>query len=398
MIVKTLLGTLITVAALTASAIQISESGQAKSEIIVDEKASSTVRFAAEELQVWIEKISGAKVPILNVPGLAKNKIILGCPSESELIKNSTGKYQADLDKLKDNDGYAIRTEGDNIYIFASKPKGVLNGVFRFLFKNTDIIWARPNPEYGTVYSINPNLQFNQTDYIDIPKFVLRGWFMLLLFNAKGIPESELWEVRNCCNWNSGNVPPARQELWQKFGFVPEHGSGHNIVGKYITEKKYFDKHPEFFIMKDGERVRPSKFSGLTQLCFSNQEMTNAFIKELDEQIKVNPFYESYRIMIEDTWNSCECPECMKPITLPDGSIVNQKDVDFRSTQFFIWLNQIASDFYKKCPDKKILTFGYYFTEIPPRVKISPNISVVYCPIYKDSKQAIDGKSNEKWL
>lgn len=384
--------TIVFLAAIAAAAnlsagIKLADNGKAVAEIVVAPEASATEKFAADELQLWVEKISGAKLPILDRPGAAAARIVLGCPP---------GKYPADLEKLKGNDGYAVRAEGRNLYLFASCPKGVLNGVYRLLFKNTDIIWARPNQKFGTVYSANPNLELAQTDYLDVPAFTLRGWFML--YHNPALDEAtELWEVRNCCNWNEGRVPKKWEARWRKFGFIPEFGGGHNIVGLYITEKKYFDKKPEFFIMKKGQRVRPSAFQYLTQLCFSNKELPGTLVKELEAQIQANPHYETYRVMIEDNYNSCECPECLKPIVLPDGSVVKPEDVDFRSTQFFLWLNQIAEPIYAKHPDKKILTFAYFFTETPPRVKLAPNIYISYCPINKDSKQPLDGKSNKEW-
>jgi hypothetical protein len=104
--------------------------------------------------------------------------------------------------------------------------------------------------------------------------------------------------------------------------------------------------------------------------------------------------------MIEDTWEQCECSECTKPIVLPDGSTLEystDQASPFRSTQFFIWLNQLGEHMLKNYPGKRILTFGYFFTAVPPRVPIASNISISFCPITKNSKETLAGPTNAEW-
>ena len=144
-----------------------------------------------------------------------------------------------------------------------------------------------------------------------------------------------------------------------KYAPILEYGGGHN--GRHIIpEKKYFDAHPEYYPLREGKRLRPSETSGSTQLCFTHPELLKVFISEVDARIKANPDYDTYRIMIEDNYNLCECPNCLKPLTLADGTEVKADDPAFRSTQFFLWLNQIAAHVKKHYPGKLILTFGYF--------------------------------------
>ena len=356
--------------------------GRPDAEIVIDRDSHPAVLYAAEELQRWVREISGAELPIVNVPGKAKTRIML---------KVNPKEFPDDLARLQGNDGYAVRQKGDTIYLFGSCPKGVLNGVYKWLYKNSDIIWARPNTEFGTVFTKNPNLQFDQNDYIDIPVYVLRGWQMI---GPRNHVASEEWQVRNGSNWSALN---AFSEDRVKYAPVFEFGGGHNLVGVYIPEGKYFGQHPEFYPLINGKRARPGDFNNSVQLCFTNPELLNTFIKEVDERVKSNPNYDTYRIMIEDNENLCECPGCRKPIKLPDGKTVNPQDKNFRSTQFFLWLNEIARHMQKNYPGKRILTFGYFFTEIPPACQVEPNISISFCPIYKNSKEPMTGPANKIW-
>lgn len=353
------------------AALPLAKEGKPVSEIVLPGNADPTLKIAAEELQRWIEAISGAKLPIVNAVSDAPQIV----------LDPASANFPEDLKQFTGNDGYSVREKGNKVYLNAGCSKGVLNGVFRMLFKNTDIIWARPDAEFGTVYTPNKNLTLTVTDYIDIPKFLLRGWQMPRLYKNKRVIDSYWWQTRNGMNWNTMSAKMKKQH-----GIVQEFGGGHNLVGLFIREKKYFKSHPEFYPFKNGKRMQPSKFRGSVQLCFTNQDMIKAFISELDALIKDNPDYTTYRIMNEDNRNLCECENCLKPIKLEDGSLIDRKDPAFYSTQFFMFLNQVAAHVKNNYPGKRILTFAYLFTVIPPKCRLEDNIDISFAPISKDTK------------
>ena len=375
-----ILSLLTTLPASLHGALVCAKAGKPAAEIVIPAKADETVTAAAEELQLWIEKISGAKLPIVRQEQPGKAQIVLDPASIN---------YPADKAKFKGNDGYSVREKDGRVYLNAGCSKGVLNGVFRMLYKNTDIIWARPDTEIGTVFTKNPDLTLTKTDYIDIPAFRLRGWQMSRTNQSAG----NFWQMRNGTNWCV--APFDRFPLKAKYGYEMEYGGGHNIVHRYITEKKYFQSHPEFFPMKDGQRMRPGAIKNSVQLCFTNQEMIKAFIKEFDAAIRANPQYGIYRVGIEDNHNVCNCPECLKPIRLPDGKTVDPKDPSFRSTQFFLFLDQVARHVRKNFPDKRIRAFAYFFTFPPPACPIEPNIDILFCPISKNSKSLLTSEESK---
>ena len=364
-----------------ALAFPVSRDGRPCAEIVLPEDPHQTVRYAAEELQRWIGEITGAILPITEKEDPGKPQIVLTV---------QPAQFPEDVKKLSGNDGYAVRQKEKTLYLIASCPKGILNGVYKLLYKNSDIIWARPNEETGTIFTRKSDFDIACTDFIDIPVYVLRGFMMQ--------PRSDfsaIWQARNGSNWD---------ELWpskplkQKLGSVLEYGGGHNLVQAYITEKGYYEDHPEFFPFRDGRRMRPGESKTLTQLCFTNRDMIREFIRLLDERIKKNPNYETYRIMIEDNYNVCECPECTKPITLDDGKTITAEDPAFQSTRFFLFLNELARFMQKNYPGKRILTFAYFFTEIPPACPVEPNIDISFCPIFKNSKRPIKDPQNRKTL
>lgn len=381
------------------AALPLTSGGKAEAEIIIDEKVHSSVKFAAEELQNFIEKISGAKVPVVNAPGNSKTRIYIGVPADSKLMRDLLVKYKDDLEKLRDNDGYAVRTDKNNIYIFAANPKGVLNGAYNFLDRNSDIIWPRGLEPFDAIYSSNPNLEIKSSDYIDIPNFILRGWH-ICSYPRQSHEPTELWMIRNRCNFIGASNVPELLERRQKHGFIIEFGGGHNLNSYLLPPAKYAEKHPDFYAMLDGKR-RPG---GHSQLCFSNDKMTKEVIQVLKGKIKEAPdFVKTFNVMIEDSWNLCECQECKKAIKLEDGIILSPDDEAFRSTQFFIFLNKVAEGVNKEYPDVRINSFGYYFTAVPPKIKLSPSINVRFCPYVKNDKETVENtpkwkKRTEEWV
>ena len=63
----------------------IVENGQPRAEIIIAEKPERTVRLAAQELQDYLEKISGARLPIVTKPTGKAVKIFVGASSQSPI-------------------------------------------------------------------------------------------------------------------------------------------------------------------------------------------------------------------------------------------------------------------------------------------------------------------------
>ncbi len=373
---------LLACAAITVQgAIPIAKNGRAAAEIILPAEADPTMKFAADELQLWFREISGAEIPVTSAAATAGTRLILS--TEPQILD----KFPEDAKKLAGTDGYAVRTDGNTVYLIAAKSKGVLNGVYRMLYRNTDIIWARPDAKFGTIYTKNPDLTLSDTDYIDIPVFKLRGWQTIG-------DASNLWQVRNANNWNAENPENPTK---RKHGLILEFGSGHNLTQIYIPKEKYWESHPEFYPLLKGKRTPPGK-DHKTQLCFTNENMTEEFLRRLDSFVLKNPDYETYRIMIEDNWDQCECPSCRAPIALEGGKELVPTDKNYYSTRFFIWLNQIANHMEKNYPGKRILTFAYFFTEIPPAVKVSPIIDISFCPIEKNSKFPVYAKQNEETL
>ncbi len=376
---KYILALFVAVAAVAAYSVEIVKNSTAVAEIIVPDAAPPPVALAASELKKWIREISGAELAVVRQRTPGKNAIALSVNPE--------------LASTIEVDGYAVSEADGVIKVEGAMPRGVLNGVYRLLFLNTDIIWARPNEEFGTVFTKNANLDFKNVSFRRSPSFLMRGVQMTTVKYQTG----ELWLVRNGNNWSVRMTIRGKQQR-QFFDNGFTHAGAHNLVRLYMPEQKYWKNNPEFYALIKGKRKDPSTDIHKTNLCFTNGECLKEFQKNFMAEVEAHMDCDIIGINQEDTLDACGCRECMKPITLPDGRKVMPKDKNFRSTQFFLWLNETARLLKSKYPNKSITTLAYYLTEPAPACKVEKNIIVNFAPVFKDSKHPLYAPENRETL
>ena len=371
----------------------IADRGEACGHIAIDLNAPRPVQYAALELQNYLRLITTSRYSITHDASHWKPTIfVLGtkdCPIIKPFLKGMTAREVA---KLKD-DGYGVFQRANKVLIIGNNPRGVLNGVHRFIYKHTDFVWVRPYKELA-IFTEDPNLKLVVNDYIDNPKFRMRGWGA----NGNLAIRSEeyfMYVSRLGNNWAPGGSSDIILGRQLDHGFILEFGGGHNMSTRWLPKKKYGKTNPEYYMLVDGTR----RTEGYTQLCYSNPEMTKAFIKETLEIVKTLPdYYETINIMIDDTPTFCQCEGCEKPIKLPNGKTIDKKNEAYKSTLFYMFLNQVARAVAKARPGLDIKCFGYFFTAIPPEIPVEKNIRISFCPYVRNDKQTLFGPTNVKWL
>ena len=373
----------------TGTPIILVKDGTACAEIVGGDNPDVTIKHAADELRHWVKEISDAELPIVAKPTAAEYKIHL--TSDPDILQ----KYPKEVELLKDIDGYGLDIDGKTLTIYGAMSKGPLNAVYRLLRKNTDIIWARPNPEYGTLFTKRKDVVFDVSDGVDIPKFHVRGW--QVFFPCP--PNEFMWNVRNCATWTSGMGNTVANKERPDWGVWQEACYAHNICRRYINRKTYWETHPEYYSMVKGKRIDPFVPKGEktchAQLCFTNENMIADFIKELEKTYATTSNAKSIAVCLEDNHNACTCPECMKDIVLPDGRILNSKADNFQSTRFYTFLNRLAKYMQKAHPGVHICTYAYHYAEIPPAIQVEKNIDIILCPIYKNVRYPVNSPENE---
>lgn len=351
----------------------------ANAEIILPPDATAPERKAAEELRYWLTKISGRKLVVRNAPaGSGNTKIHLG------RAYAETG-YAAELRELEGTDGFLVRNNGPDIYISGATPKGTLNGVFAFLEYNTDIIWARPHAEYGTVFTRNPELEITWANGLERPGSTMRGWLQNAGGGWKDFPA---WAIRNRSNY-VGGISGENIE----WGNQAEIGGGHNLQS-FIPKDD-----PTFYPVVGGKK--PDKLSiWKHQICLNAPDLVNIYSKNVIQFIKdkASPGITAMNIKIEDNWGVCECPKCTAPLKLPDGRVLDSKHPAFRSTQFYDFLNKVTEKINAVYPGLEVHTYAYFYTAVPPEINLHPQIAVLFCPyVRKDHRTPLASPINDHW-
>lgn len=131
-----------------------------------------------------------------------------------------------------------------------------------------------------------------------------------------------------------------------------------------IPHERYFDSHPEWFSMRNGQRVRDG------QLCLANPYVLDTLCRNLQKMVDQNPQAKIWSVSNNDNYNVCQCSECLKLDSLyggPTGTLLH-------------FVNQVARRF----PDKTISTLAYQFTrQAPQGLKVHPdsNVNIMFCSI-----------------
>ena len=371
-------------AAASAEDIFIVKDGKASSVIVLPEKAGLTEEFAAEQLSYWVREITGTPLEIVRKPSPDRTGIHIGRAF-------AEGKFAGDLRFLEDSEGFAVRSDGKNLYLFGARPVGSVFAVYDLLEKNTDIIWPCLVEGMDRIFTPVKDLKAGKSNYREKPVFRERAWGINNGYYYNH-PRTEYFCLR--LKTNGANAPEAPRK---RFGFSDDDYNCHNLW-RYLPWEKYAAEHPEYYCLVDGKRMKPGYQANL---CFSAPGGAEEFARNfMRDRIESGLRCGIAGIGVEDTNITCSCKTCMEPIRLPDGKLLAYKENEkkFLSARYYLWLNRVAREVRKKYPDFRIATIAYMFATTPPPVAIEDNIVIVFCPIGKNIKQDFTGSTNRSVL
>jgi hypothetical protein len=239
---------------MTLGEAELIHEGKSDYSIVMSAAATEEERFAAEELRNYLEKSTGARLPIVDEVKQAENScgIYVGW---TEFALRS-GVESAGLDREE----WIIRTAGKNLLISGGRPTGTLYGVYEFLERKVGCHWFDRDTE---AVPRKPDLTVYDTELKSKPHFWERsitiGPYMQ---KAPGYVSPEmmrkevLFLVRNkSTDWAA------------KFGSfkLGSPGACHTF---YKYSKDFPSGHPEYWsVNKKGTRAPAKDDKGPDQLC-----------------------------------------------------------------------------------------------------------------------------------
>ncbi len=363
--------------ALATDATWLVKDGRANCRIVIAENPPRLVTLAANELQLYVEKISGAKLeigtaPDANLPlsifiGQSPYTDAMGITAEGlnfgafRMVSTKDGlvlighdedyvpiepfshrhgdreRAQAEWEEIS---GIASRNPMGTVFRNFHRPSGIwakdeggsLQAVYQFL-RDLGVRWYMPG-ELGEVVP--------QARSIALPEV-----------NETVIPDVTFRDLR------LGNVPhfPWDDFVWYwRLGLNSEDlGGAHGMRG-LMSNDEWQQNKPEFYALYGGERINHT-----THACFSNEELlqiTIDYVRTVFDHYGV----PSISIMPEDGYHHCEDDPCAS-----------------KTPSEVVWefVNNVAKEVYKTHPDRIIVCGAYTTYQTPPDIieKFSPNVA-----------------------
>jgi Domain of unknown function (DUF4838)/Glycosyl hydrolases family 2, sugar binding domain/Glycosyl hydrolase family 67 N-terminus len=316
--------------------------------IINGNETSKTERYAAEELSQFLKQRTTAVFPVRTDKQITAGKhIFIGDSSElRRLIPD------LHLDSLE-NEGYVIKTVGNNLILAGKQGRGSLYAVYGFLEDYLGCRWF--TPEVSKIPRIR-DLTIPSLDNKFNPLLEYREVYYYEAFNST-------WAARNRLNGNFHKLS-AKQG-----GKINYHNGFVHTCKRYVSVKDYYKTHPEYFSLKNGKRIKKNG-----QLCLSNQDVLDIVIKKMRKNLRKVKASKSKDLIISfsqnDNPNYCECPNCLA-IATKEGS---------QSGPIIHFVNQMADAIKDEFPNLAIDTLAYTYSRKPPKhVRPRQNVIVRLC-------------------
>jgi hypothetical protein len=363
------------------SAFTVVNNGQVSAVLVLAKEAAPEEKNAAQEIQTFIEEVSGAKLNIITTGDdmQGKKAILIGSaasPSLDELIKQ------------KGNNPYsfALIVNDGKVSLRGLSPAGTRVAAYELL-EQVGVRWFMPG-ELGTVVPKNKNIQLVEQKTVQVPSFAAR--WTTSARNSKKLGEEWMQRVR----MGGPNFPSSHGITIEERGSRGNEGKASQKKGTGKAAKSLFEEHPEYYALVDGKR-KPS------QLCISNPDVLKRAILTTKEYFQKNPDAEWIGMGPNDGRGFCECDNCKALDANDYDPIAHQISMTDRYVWFF---NKVLDGIKDEYPTKKIGFYAYAAYMRPP-VKVKPDSKIVpatavigLCRLHGMGDSICPEKSYEKQL
>lgn len=383
----------------------IVEDGEPRAEIVISEAPSRMQRVAAHEFRMQIEKMSGARLPIVTEPSGKAVKIFIG-ESPKNVVKTEGLKFGAyrivtgedwmalvgddseftPMEPFAKNNGdipraqaeweeivkapygmparglykNRLRLPGDTgkpdgaitepketLTVWGLDERGSFNAVCGYLRK-LGARWYLPG-ELGEVLPVMKTIPLTHIDETVHPDFPLRQFNFR--FSTAG-PETSMWVMRLGLR-NDEQLQIA-------------HG-----ISTMTNNQGVFDAHPDWFAVYGGKTdFEPG--NSKCQVCYSNDELFQETVRWARTLLDTYKF-ETVSIMPPDGYTAiCQCEKCKGK----DSPERNERGL--LSDHVWDFVNRVAKEIGKSHPHAKVLNCAYGVYTLPPLKieKLEPNVQV----------------------
>lgn len=321
-------------AAETQTPTEVFRSGRPILPVVVHESASESTLAAANELAIYLGRMTRTKVKVRRVA--VDRGIFVGTLAEFPLPK-----FKQAL-SIKDNhdgvESFAISPDGNSVYLIGATELGASHAVFRFL-ERLGCRWYFPAAEWEVVPRHDRIVvDFEETD-------------------RPRIPARRIWWGYGFFDRHEGRCQ-ADYEAWARHNRMAESFrtyTGHawqSIIG---DNQGIFDSHPEYLALVGDKRRGP-------QMCISNPAVREIATEWALKRLRNRPDLDMVSMETSDGSFHCECEDCQQL-----GSI---------SERAFGLANDVAKVVAREFPGKMVGMLAYNDHCEPPSFPLEPNVYV----------------------
>lgn len=356
-----------------AAPVQLAKDGKTEYRILIPAAATLPERRAADELRLWLGEITGAEFAITDDPEIAGEKSL-------RIGRVAGSAFGEEPDRGKLDDGrYTLRVEGDTVFFEGPGFNSPLMAAYAFMEEDLGVRWldgpiaAKPDrksgrtytdmyremdsmlrdePKVDGVYSLpsDPNLTVEIVPRESVPAYPIRG------FTDR--ESSRPWALRNRINMSPN--ADFNHTFYSGGLFV-------HTFHKLVPPEKYFESHPEYFSLVDGERRWER-----AQIDMSNPEVAEIAAQTIIERLRNRPEKQQMASVSAMDWLGFSEDEESRRIEEETGAF---------SGLMLTFVNRVAEKVAKVLPNAMITTLSYAETNRAPTadMKIHPNVVIRYC-------------------
>jgi len=344
--------------------------------IINPKKATITEKFAAEELQKYLGKITGENFEIKNSKWYTKFTIAV---ANQEIKGLSLAREE-----------YAIKSVKKGVVLSGGGDRGTLFAVYDFLerlgcrwYYCDEIDEIVPTLTVDEVLKACENL-----DVVEKPDFAIR-MRRFLTYDITGVgtalgdntmadlPRRIDWMCKNRINMFQYGIDHSKTcfDHWPSykkvFGELEKRdmviGAGGHAYFMFLPDSE-FSKHKDWWPERDGERKKAGQF------CTNNKEAVDYYINNIIEFLKDNPEVKYLTAWPADTGGWCHCELCGDDTTIAERYMKLGRETIERV--------------HKEVPDVTFAHFAYGSHLEPPKTeRPAPGTMVSVCTWGRDFAQ-----------
>jgi hypothetical protein len=328
----------------STSRFNLVQDGKPAATIVTAASPTGNARLAAAELRKYIEKMSGASLPVVTDEAPPSGPLVL--VGRSRMTERISG-LAIPSGRTKDlrEEGFAIRASGDRLVLAGNDEPPYLGTRYAVveLLHRLGVRWFLPG-EIGEVVPRSADVSVSPLDLVERPSFPLRNFWE----HARDRMGEECaeWKVHNKMN-------PTAQDA---FG-VPGDGS----ITNFLPADQ--GAHPDWFALdRDGKRLKDHP-------CTTSEGMIAAVTERVKARARKGEKVTAFAPV--DGNPRCWCGRCAAIGNGFDGYGSNDRDPvpeASASNEWFHFVGRILAEVNREFPDHIVATNGYANRDIPPEL------------------------------